>query len=64
MFAPPKGSVVQWIECQIPVLMIWVRVPSGSQKRGCLNLFETASFFVMWINVKIPKRRFFVSGFE
>ncbi len=24
------GSVVQWIEYQIPVLTIWVRIPSGS----------------------------------
>ena len=24
------GPVVQWIEWQIPVLLIWVRIPSGS----------------------------------
>ena len=25
------GPIVQWIECKIPVLMIWVRIPVGSQ---------------------------------
>lgn len=25
-------SVVQWIECQIPVLMMGVRIPSGTLK--------------------------------
>ena len=27
-----SGPIVQWIECKIPVLMIWVRIPVGSQK--------------------------------
>ena len=27
----PHGPVVQWIEYKIPVLTIWVRIPSGSQ---------------------------------
>lgn len=26
-----NASVVQWIECQIPVLMMGVRIPSGAQ---------------------------------
>ncbi len=26
------GPIVQWIEFQIPVLTIWVRIPVGSQK--------------------------------
>ncbi len=26
-----NGPIVQWIECKIPVLMIWVRIPVGSQ---------------------------------
>ena len=26
------GPIVQWIECKIPVLMIRVRIPVGSQK--------------------------------
>jgi hypothetical protein len=32
IFATHKnGPIVQWIECKIPVLMIWVRIPVGSQ---------------------------------
>lgn len=31
IFAAQKtGPIVQWIECKIPVLMIWVRIPVGS----------------------------------
>ena len=30
MIAPILGPVVQWIECQIPVLLIGVRVSTGS----------------------------------
>lgn len=26
---PQAGPVVQWIECEIPVLMIRVRIPTG-----------------------------------
>ena len=33
MFAEDFSPVVQWIECQIPVLMMGVRVPSGEQKQ-------------------------------
>lgn len=29
MFAEDFSPVVQWIECQIPVLMMGVRIPSG-----------------------------------
>ncbi len=32
-FAALFGPVVQRIECQIPVLMIWVRIPSGSLQK-------------------------------
>jgi hypothetical protein len=39
-----NGPIVQWIECQIPVLMIWVRIPVGSQadlpKAFLQNLFH------------------------
>lgn len=31
-------SVVQWIECQIPVLMMGVRIPSGTQKNATGNV--------------------------
>ena len=31
------GPIVQWIECKIPVLMIWVRIPVGSQKNNAIN---------------------------
>ena len=34
--------VVQWIECQIPVLMMGVRIPSGTQ-RGAL--YEVPLFY-------------------
>src|SRR5690606_40495558 len=27
-----RDPIVQWIEYQIPVLTIWVRIPMGSQK--------------------------------
>ena len=29
-----SGPVVQWIECEIPVLMIRVRISAGSQVNG------------------------------
>lgn len=32
MFAEDFSPVVQWIECQIPVLMMGVRIPSGEHK--------------------------------
>ncbi len=34
MFAQYFSPVVQWIECQIPVLMMGVRIPSGEQKKS------------------------------
>lgn len=34
MFAEDFSSVVQWIECQIPVLMMGVRIPSGEQRKA------------------------------
>lgn len=30
VLAKQAGPIVQWIECKIPVLMIWVRIPVGS----------------------------------
>lgn len=36
MFAEYFSPVVQWIECQIPVLMMGVRVPSGEQVKAFL----------------------------
>lgn len=32
-FCSAFGPIVQWIEFQIPVLTIWVRIPMGSQKK-------------------------------
>jgi hypothetical protein len=32
LLLPNFGPIVQWIEFQIPVLKIWVRIPMGSQK--------------------------------
>lgn len=34
MFAEDFSPVVQWIECQIPVLMMGVRIPSGEQRKA------------------------------
>ncbi len=35
----PFASVVQWIEWQIPVLLIWVRFPSGVLLNGSKHCF-------------------------
>lgn len=35
----PFASVVQWIEWQIPVLLIWVRFPSGVLLNGSKHRF-------------------------
>lgn len=40
MFAKVFSPVVQWIECQIPVLMMGVRVPSGEQKKPFKGFFS------------------------
>ena len=32
-----NGPIVQWIECKIPVLMIWVRIPVGSLNKSQLT---------------------------
>ena len=40
----PFASVVQWIEWQIPVLLIWVRFPSGVLLNGSKHRF--CPFFV------------------
>lgn len=42
MFAEDFSPVVQWIECQIPVLMMGVRIPSGEQRKP----FEREAFRV------------------
>jgi hypothetical protein len=39
-----SGPLVQWIEFQIPVLTIWVRIPWESQKN--LVIFTLTRFFV------------------
>jgi hypothetical protein len=41
MFAEDFSPVVQWIECQIPVLMMGVRIPSGEQRKA----FRKRGFF-------------------
>lgn len=33
VLAKQAGPIVQWIECKIPVLMIWVRIPVGSLQK-------------------------------
>lgn len=39
VLAKQAGPIVQWIECKIPVLMIWVRIPVGSQKAAIYAAF-------------------------
>ena len=46
-----QGPVVQWIECQIPVLMIWVRIPSGPQSKTakCFKLAVCGFLFPFFV---------------
>ena len=44
MHGPCPVPVVQWIEYKIPVLTIWVRIPSGSLPRRLLQ----GAFFIAY----------------
>ena len=47
------GPIVQWIECKIPVLMIWVRIPVGSLSiniKRC-NRNDYSVFVFQWCQI-------------
>ena len=52
------GSVVQWIEYQIPVLTIWVRIPSGSRihRKFRLSITRGGTFLLSVVRGQLVDR--------
>lgn len=59
MFAEDFSPVVQWIECQIPVLMMGVRIPSGEQRKA----FREKGFFCIIRTLQYPHCPYYIRLF-